>query len=218
MIIFLNNSDSTSLNKHVESQNSPNWHTIHEVELNSNPKLQPYTITWSWNLMIQKGHRYQEDLVGTFAQHGVVRAIHWSLARELGVKLTGVIGRLLPKQVGQWITWQVQSKRKLLCTRNTFKELPGKAWMEARLCEQGGHPSLCAGRMDGPWKQNSGLMTAEWQPKITDRVTGNRFMTLAFIKVSTWTSAASPGPAPSRSEAFLFSSFQKYRIKSDQSL
>lgn len=81
--------------------------------------------------------------------------------------------------------------------------------MEARLCEQGGHPSLCAGRMGGPWKQNIGLMTAEWWPKITDGTTGNRLVTLAFIKVSTWTSAASPGPAPSRSEAFLFSSFQK---------
>lgn len=89
--------------------------------------------------------------------------------------------------------------------------------MEARLCEQGGHPSLCAGRMGEPRKQNSGLLAAEWQPKITDGVTGNRLVTLAFNKVSTWTSAASPGPAPSRSEAFLFSSFRKYRKESDQS-
>lgn len=56
------------------------------------------------------------------------------------------------------------------------------------------------------WQLNDNL-------KITDGVTGNRLVTLAFIKVSTWTSAASPGPAPSRSEAFLFSSFQKYRKK-----
>lgn len=47
--------------------------------------------------MTQQVQCYQEDLVGTFAEHGVVRAIHWSLASELGVKLTGVISRLLPK-------------------------------------------------------------------------------------------------------------------------
>lgn len=44
---------------------------------------------------------HQEDLVGTFAERGVVGAVHWSLAGELGVKLAGVISRLLPKQASQ---------------------------------------------------------------------------------------------------------------------
>lgn len=44
---------------------------------------------------------YQEDLIGTFAECGVIGAVHWSLAGELGVELAGVISRLLPKQVGQ---------------------------------------------------------------------------------------------------------------------
>ena len=49
---------------------------------------------------------HQEDLIGTFAERGVVGAVHWSLAGELGVKLAHVISRLLPKEAGQTIILQ----------------------------------------------------------------------------------------------------------------
>lgn len=49
---------------------------------------------------------HQEDLIGTFAECGVVRAVHWSLAGELGVELADVISRLLPKETGQLIILQ----------------------------------------------------------------------------------------------------------------
>lgn len=38
---------------------------------------------------------HQEGLIGTLAERGVIRAVHWSLAGELGVKLADVISRLL---------------------------------------------------------------------------------------------------------------------------
>lgn len=47
---------------------------------------------------------HQEDLIGTFTERRVVRAVHWSLAGELGVELAGVISRLLPKEAGLLIS------------------------------------------------------------------------------------------------------------------
>lgn len=49
---------------------------------------------------------HQEDLIGTFAECGVVGAVHWSLAGKLGVELADVIGRLLPKETGHLIILQ----------------------------------------------------------------------------------------------------------------
>lgn len=51
---------------------------------------------------------HQEDLIGTFAERRVVRAVHWSLAGELGVKLTDIISWLLPKETGLFIILQEQ--------------------------------------------------------------------------------------------------------------
>lgn len=51
---------------------------------------------------------HQEHLIGTFAERGVIRAIHWSLAGELGVKLADIISRLLPKEAAQLIILQGQ--------------------------------------------------------------------------------------------------------------
>lgn len=51
---------------------------------------------------------HQEDLIGTLAERGVVGAVHWSLAGELGVELADVIGRLLPKEDHQLIILQGQ--------------------------------------------------------------------------------------------------------------
>lgn len=42
---------------------------------------------------------HQEDLIGTFTERGIIGAVHWCLAGELGVKLTDIIGRLLPKEL-----------------------------------------------------------------------------------------------------------------------
>lgn len=47
---------------------------------------------------------HQEDLIGTFTERRVIRAVHWSLAGELGVELAGVISRLLPKEAGLLIS------------------------------------------------------------------------------------------------------------------
>lgn len=47
---------------------------------------------------------HQEDLIGTFTECRVIRAVHWSLAGELGVELAGVISRLLPKEAGLFIS------------------------------------------------------------------------------------------------------------------
>lgn len=38
------------------------------------------------------------------------------------------------------------------CIKNTNS--PGKVWMEALLCEQGGHPNLYGGKMGGPGQDN----------------------------------------------------------------
>jgi len=41
---------------------------------------------------------HQKDLISTFAERGVIRAVYRSLAGELGVKLADVISRLLSKR------------------------------------------------------------------------------------------------------------------------
>lgn len=60
---------------------------------------------------------HQEDLIGTFAERGVVRAIHWSLAGKLGVKLANIISRLLPKQTGQLYHLEATGRRGGCCKK-----------------------------------------------------------------------------------------------------
>lgn len=81
--------------------------------------------------------------------------------------------------------------------------------MEVLLCERGGHPNWCAGRMGGPWKYNDSSRVFFFIFQYINTLHIYTFMTPLSTDVFTWTSAASPGPAPSRSEAFRFSSWRK---------
>lgn len=83
--------------------------------------------------------------------------------------------------------------------------------MEALLCEQGGHPSLYAGKMGGPVKDNNGrrgFICHDHHQVLQKHLYFSVSTYEVQGEVFTWTSAASPGPAPSRSEAFRFSSWK----------
>lgn len=81
---------------------------------------------------------HQEDLIGTFTERGVVRAVHWSLAGELGVKLADVISRLLPEEADQLIILKGQVTRGYYYVKDelTRKGLNGGSTLRARRSSQ----------------------------------------------------------------------------------
>lgn len=93
------------------------------------------TLVW---LIASASVTHQEDLIGTFAERGVVRTVHGGLAGEFGVKLAGVISWLLRKKSRSvnHILWKVKEEDPERCEKLTRKGLNGGSTFLARSSSQ----------------------------------------------------------------------------------